>query len=111
MSDPAPPSPLTAAIAPIRALVAASFTSHDPSHDLHHVMRVCRTAVQLAKAEGLGPDDVALTHIAALLHDACDPKYFKDSSVLDAALQVGDRVLPCAGARENAAKMCWWRKE
>ena len=74
-------------------------------------MRVCRTAVQLAKAEGLGPDDVALTHIAALLHDACDPKYFKDSSVLDAALQVGDRVLPCAEARENAAKMCWKRKE
>jgi uncharacterized protein len=56
---------------------------------MHHVMRVCNTAVALAKAEGLGPDDVALTHIAALLHDACDPKYFKDSSVLERALQVG----------------------
>jgi uncharacterized protein len=82
-------SALLDAIAPIHALVAASFTSHDPSHDMHHIMRVCRTAVALAKAEGLGADDVALTHIAALLHDACDPKYFKDSAVLDRALQLG----------------------
>jgi uncharacterized protein len=88
MSTSAPPSALQAAIAPIHDLVAAAFTSHDPSHDMHHVMRVSNTAVALAKAEGLGPDDVALTHIAALLHDACDPKYFKDSSVLDRALQV-----------------------
>jgi uncharacterized protein len=56
---------------------------------MHHVMRVTSTAVALAAAEGLHPDDVALTHIAALLHDACDPKYFKDSSFLDKALQVG----------------------
>ena len=82
-------SALLAAIAPIHALVAASFTSHDPSHDMHHVMRVCQTAVALAKAEGLSADDVALTHIAALLHDACDPKYFTDCAVLDRALQLG----------------------
>jgi uncharacterized protein len=75
-------------IAAVHALVAASFKSHDPSHDMHHVMRVCRIAVMLAEAEGLSPDDVAITHIAALLHDACDPKYFADCTVLDAALEV-----------------------
>jgi uncharacterized protein len=87
MAAPSQPN-LTAAIAPVHALVAASFKSHDPSHDMHHVTRVCHTAVALAKAEGLCADDVTVTHIAALLHDACDPKYFTDSSILDAALEL-----------------------
>lgn len=47
--------------------IGALYEGKDPAHDLTHALRVCRTAMAIAEAEGADPTIVAL---AALLHDA-----------------------------------------
>ena len=47
--------------------IALLYEGKDPAHDFTHALRVCRTAMAIAEAEGADPTIVAL---AALLHDA-----------------------------------------
>lgn len=53
------------------AYVGAFFSRDASGHDAHHSLRVRRTAVRIARAEGAREDIVAL---AALLHDVDDHK-------------------------------------
>ncbi|KAJ2401186.1 hypothetical protein GGI23_001561 [Coemansia sp. RSA 2559] len=53
---------------------------YDCSHDWHHVQRVVRQALALAKAESqTRPVDMFVVHLAALLHDVDDAKYVQGS--------------------------------
>ncbi|KAI0267740.1 hypothetical protein BC834DRAFT_822121 [Gloeopeniophorella convolvens] len=51
----------------------------DPSHDPHHVRRVRRTALRLARALPTPPDLLTID-LAALLHDVLDAKYVPPAS-------------------------------
>ncbi|KAJ2450944.1 Potassium channel [Coemansia sp. RSA 2336] len=54
----------------------------DCSHDWHHVERVVRQALVIAKAESANTSvDILVVHLAALLHDVNDAKYTKESTV------------------------------
>ncbi|KAJ1665064.1 hypothetical protein IW140_003783 [Coemansia sp. RSA 1813] len=51
---------------------------YDCSHDWHHVQRVVRQALALAKVESQNRlVDLLVVHLAALLHDVDDAKYVK----------------------------------
>lgn len=51
--------------------IRALFQNEFSGHDYFHSMRVCKTAVRIAEAEGADPEETALI---ALLHDADDIK-------------------------------------
>ncbi|KAJ2652156.1 hypothetical protein IWW40_001353 [Coemansia sp. RSA 1250] len=54
----------------------------DCSHDWHHVERVVRQALIIAKTESTHtPIDILVVHLAALLHDVNDAKYTKEPTV------------------------------
>ena len=57
--------------------IGAFYEGKDPAHDLTHALRVCRTAMAIAEAEGADPTIVAL---AALLHDAASGPKNRDRS-------------------------------
>jgi uncharacterized protein len=79
-------------------LAQAAMADLDGSHDFQHVVRVCRTAVRIAKAEQ-APDLLAV-QVAALLHDVGDWKYFTDG---DARLEQALNKLASMGLREETA--------
>jgi uncharacterized protein len=79
-------------------LAQAAMADLDGSHDFQHVVRVCRTAVRIAKAEH-APDLLAV-QIAALLHDVGDWKYSKDG---DARLDRALSELAGMGLRDETA--------
>ncbi|KAJ2842871.1 hypothetical protein IWW36_005754, partial [Coemansia brasiliensis] len=57
-------------------------TQYDCSHDWHHVGRVAKQAMAIAKAESTNRTiDMLVVHLAALLHDVNDAKYSKESKV------------------------------
>ncbi|KAI9504552.1 hypothetical protein BX070DRAFT_222376 [Coemansia spiralis] len=59
--------------------VQGYMSKYDCSHDWHHVQRVVRQALALAKAETINrPIDVLVVHLAALLHDVDDAKYVQE---------------------------------
>lgn len=57
--------------------VAPLYDGKDPAHDLFHALRVCRTGVAIAEAEGADPMIVAL---ASLLHDAASGPKLRERS-------------------------------
>jgi uncharacterized protein len=79
-------------------LAQAAMADLDGSHDFQHVVRVCRAAVRIAKAEQ-APDLLAV-QVAALLHDVGDWKYFKDG---DARLEQALNELTGMGLRDETA--------
>ncbi|KAI9489001.1 hypothetical protein BDB00DRAFT_845691 [Zychaea mexicana] len=60
-----------------RVMVDEYMSRFDPSHDMHHVDRVCRLALQLAQQDAFQGKEVDLTvvELAALCHDIGDRKY------------------------------------
>lgn len=59
--------------------ISGLFSEDATGHDVHHTLRVYRMAMRLAEAEGA---DRELVGLAALLHDADDPKLFGNSEGL-----------------------------
>ncbi|KAH9481241.1 Putative protein YpgQ [Psilocybe cubensis] len=55
---------------------------YDPSHDRHHVERVRKTALSLARNINPTPD-LLIVEIAALLHDVLDKKYVSPEEAAD----------------------------
>ncbi|MET3574423.1 HD domain-containing protein [Bhargavaea ullalensis] len=55
------------------AWISGLFREDATGHDVHHTLRVYRTAMRLAEEEDA---DRELTGLAAMLHDADDPKLF-----------------------------------
>ncbi|MCM3086801.1 HD domain-containing protein [Bhargavaea ginsengi] len=53
--------------------ISGLFGEDATGHDVHHTLRVYRMAMRLAEAEGA---DRELVGLAAMLHDADDPKLF-----------------------------------
>lgn len=64
-----------------REMVSQYMSGYDPSHDMHHVDRVTRTALDLAKDykenHGASDIDLQLVELAALCHDVGDRKYYQ----------------------------------
>ena len=60
-----------------KAYIGALFAGNADGHDVSHTLRVYKTALRLAKAEGADETVVAL---AALLHDADDEKLFPETA-------------------------------
>ena len=54
--------------------------TYDPSHDFHHVSRVRKTALRIAKRvedeKGIGSIDVFALELAALFHDLYEQVFF-----------------------------------
>ena len=59
------------------AYVTALFRGNADGHGADHTLRVTRTALRLAEAEGADPE---ITALAALLHDADDRKLFPETA-------------------------------
>ncbi len=55
----------------------------DPGHDYWHVKRVVNNALTICKREG---GDELVIHIAALLHDTADAKFFDEQTALNEIL-------------------------
>ena len=55
-------------------------STYDPSHDFHHVGRVRKTALRIAKRvedeKGAGSIDMFVLELAALFHDLYEQVYF-----------------------------------
>ncbi|KAJ2803970.1 hypothetical protein H4R21_001824 [Coemansia helicoidea] len=65
-----------AVVAAAERFVEEFMGRYDCSHDWHHVQRVVRQALALARAEARSkPVDVLVVQLAALLHDVDDAKY------------------------------------
>ncbi|KAL5525639.1 hypothetical protein ACEPAG_6975 [Sanghuangporus baumii] len=63
-------------------LMKEAMTKYDPSHDAHHVQRVRRTALAIAKSCVPKPDFLII-ELAALLHDVLDKKYVSPQAAAD----------------------------
>ncbi|KAJ2715890.1 hypothetical protein H4R19_000951 [Coemansia spiralis] len=66
-----------ATVAATERFVKEYMGRYDCSHDWHHVQRVVRQALALARAE-TRPVDMLVVQLAALLHDVDDAKYQQD---------------------------------
>ncbi|KAJ2615253.1 hypothetical protein H4S08_001327 [Coemansia sp. RSA 1365] len=72
------PAPAPTPEQPVR-FVCEYMKKYDCSHDWHHVQRVVRQALALAKIEQENKTvDLEIVHLAALLHDVNDAKYKDD---------------------------------
>ena len=60
-----------------------SYYDVDPGHDYWHVKRVVNNALTICKREG---GDELVIHIAALLHDTADAKFFDEQTALNEIL-------------------------
>ncbi|KAL5486156.1 hypothetical protein ACEPAI_7200 [Sanghuangporus weigelae] len=63
-------------------LMKDAMTKYDPSHDAHHVQRVRRTVLAIAKSCVPKPD-LLVIELAALLHDVLDKKYVSPQAAVD----------------------------
>ncbi|CAA7269590.1 unnamed protein product [Cyclocybe aegerita] len=63
-------------------IMVDSMAKYDPSHDKHHVQRVRKTALALARAVNPTPD-LLIVELAALLHDVLDKKYVSAEQAAD----------------------------
>nr|VWO95907.1 F-actin-capping protein subunit beta [Ganoderma boninense] len=77
-----------ALVAAAEKLMVETMARYDPSHDAHHVQRVRKTALQLARtvSAGLPEDrqpDLLTVELAALLHDVLDKKYVSAEQAAD----------------------------
>eukprot|EP00245_Coleochaete_scutata_P007792 TRINITY_DN23562_c0_g1_i1.p1 TRINITY_DN23562_c0_g1~~TRINITY_DN23562_c0_g1_i1.p1 ORF type:complete len:277 (+),score=65.39 TRINITY_DN23562_c0_g1_i1:64-894(+) len=66
--------------------VKKSMASYDSSHDWWHVERVRKTAIALAREEGLSPTSIEIVELAAILHDVEDHKYVSCGAVQKGAV-------------------------
>jgi uncharacterized protein len=65
-------------LAETELFVRRELKANDASHDFAHIDRVRRTALSLARTEGLGPQQLFEVEAVALLHDIDDWKYSGD---------------------------------
>ena len=70
----------------------ALFRGESTGHGADHALRVCENALRLADAEG--PCDRQLIALAALLHDADDPKLFATENNANARAFLGENGVP-----------------
>ncbi|KDR75997.1 hypothetical protein GALMADRAFT_247206 [Galerina marginata CBS 339.88] len=63
-------------------IMIETMARYDPSHDKHHVQRVRRTALTLARSIHPTPD-LLTVELAALLHDVLDKKYVTAEEAAD----------------------------
>lgn len=61
--------------------VTELFSGESSGHDVHHTLRVYRTALSIADLEG---GDRTVIALAALLHDTDDPKLFHTENLQNA---------------------------
>jgi uncharacterized protein len=64
--------------------VSSAMSGFEPGHDFSHVRRVVRHAMTIQKTEG-GNSEVI--HLAALLHEMCDSKFFDSAESLQMVTQ------------------------
>lgn len=63
-------------ISEVKSFAQKYMNGRDASHDMEHVLRVCRIALYIAKEECIiDPKTLQIIEIAALLHDVDDHKY------------------------------------
>ena len=68
-------------IADAENLMVNIMSKNDSSHDHHHVFRVVRNSLHIAKHEGITDiDTMEVIHLSALLHDLYDSKYENDGT-------------------------------
>ncbi|KAJ1840483.1 hypothetical protein LPJ73_006411, partial [Coemansia sp. RSA 2703] len=91
-------------IAKAEHFVREYMSRYDCSHDWHHIDRVVRQALVLARAQSPEKSvDLLVVHLAALLHDVDDAKY-KQSS--DVAFSSKDFLTSIGLDQERAALVC-----
>lgn len=66
------------------AFLDRAYANRDASHDAHHVWRVARVAMRIAKAEG--DTNSVVVFYAALFHDMLDAKYPFDRTAVERSI-------------------------
>lgn len=92
----------------VRVFVTEYFQKHayDPSHDMHHVERVYRTAIKLAQMESLSTGiDMQLLELSALLHDIGDFKYTQNENAMQEI--VAPFLLSLGIDQSRVSKVIW----
>lgn len=82
----------------IESRVRSIFSGEGTGHDWHHIDRVRRTALSLAKVEG---GDRMLIELAALLHDIADHKFHGGDTAIGPR-RAAETVIECGGDAELA---------
>lgn len=92
---------ISSLITALSAEVKSLFSGEGTGHDWHHISRVHRTAVHIARAEGADPD---ITAAGALLHDIADHK-FHGGSLTEGPERAEAMLLRLGGGRELAERV------
>lgn len=90
-------------LASTRQFVKATLAGEASGHDWWHIMRVTKTALAIAKAEGA---DLFICEMAALLHDMADSKLFdEDKALAEVEYFLTEQGLPQAQITEITSTM------
>ena len=79
---------------------------NDASHDYAHIERVYNIAMNIARQEKLGEEDLQIVALAALLHDIADWKYSGSETAGVEAAEAYLGKIPSL-SKETIDRICW----